>query len=428
MLLKCFFEYVLGMTTNTLLNLFIVLLLVKTFAELTLSLLNRSEVLANKDQIPEVFREFIDQSTYEKSVQYTLAKNTFGIIENIYDAVILGIIVLSGFLPWVFYGLQSILGTSLWAQSFTLIAMGIIFSLFTLPFEWYEQFRLEERFGFNRSTLGLWISDKVKGLALMVIIGVPVLWVVLKIFEKLPDIWWIWAFGFLFIFQMLMLILYPKFIMPLFNKLEPLKEGELKDRLIKLANRTGFKASTIEVMDGSKRSGHSNAFFTGFGRFRRIVLFDTLIQQLEPEELEAVLAHEIGHFKKGHILKMLAISGIATLLAFAVIAWLINKPWFFESFGFSQSDGMVPALILFILLSSLITFWFSPLMNLLSRKHEYEADAFAKKAMDNPEPLVRSLRKLSEKNLANLTPHRVFSGFYYSHPTFIEREKALRRD
>lgn len=428
MLLKCFFEYVLGMTTNTLLNLFIVLLLVKTFAELTLSLLNRSEVLANKDQIPEVFREFIDQSTYEKSVQYTLAKNTFGIIENIYDAVILGIIVLSGFLPWVFYGLQSILGTSLWAQSFTLIAMGIIFSLFTLPFEWYEQFRLEERFGFNRSTLGLWISDKVKGLALMVIIGVPVLWVVLKIFEKLPNVWWIWAFGFLFIFQILMLILYPKFIMPLFNKLEPLKEGELKDRLIKLANRTGFKASTIEVIDGSKRSGHSNAFFTGFGRFRRIVLFDTLIQQLEPEELEAVLAHEIGHFKKGHILKMLAISGIATLLAFGVIAWLINKPWFFESFGFSQSDGMVPALILFILLSSLITFWFSPLMNLLSRKHEYEADAFAKKAMDNPEPLVRSLRKLSEKNLANLTPHRVFSGFYYSHPTFIEREKALRSD
>lgn len=416
------------MTENILLDLFIVLLLLKTFAELTLSLLNRSEVLAHKDEIPEVFRGFIDQSTYEKSVQYTLAKNTFGIIENIYDAVILGLIVLSGFLAWVFYSLQSILGTSLWAQSFTLIVMGIIFSLFTLPFEWHEQFRLEERFGFNRSTLALWISDKVKGLALMVIIGVPVLWVILKIFEKLPNVWWIWAFGFLFIFQILMLILYPKFIMPLFNKLEPLKEGELKDRLIKLANRTGFKASTIEVIDGSKRSGHSNAFFTGFGRFRRIVLFDTLIQQLEPEELEAVLAHEIGHFKKGHILKMLAISGIATLLAFGVIAWLINKPWFFESFGFSQSDGMVPALILFILLSSLITFWFSPLMNLLSRKHEYEADAFAKKAMDNPEPLVRSLRKLSEKNLANLTPHRVFSGFYYSHPTFIEREKALRRD
>lgn len=416
------------MFTNILLNLFIVLLLFKIVTELILGLLNRSEVLAHKNRIPEVFRAFIDQSTYDQSVQYTLAKNTFGLLENIYDALVLAFIVLSGFLVWLFYGFQSILGTSVWAQSFTLIAMSLILSLFALPFEWYAQFCLEERFGFNRSTLALWVTDKLKGLVLMLVIGMPVLWVILKIFEKLPNTWWIWAFGFLFVFQILMLILYPKFIMPLFNKLEPLKEGALKDRLMKLANRTGFKASTIEVIDGSKRSGHSNAFFTGFGRFRRVVLFDTLIEQLEPEELEAVLAHEIGHFKKGHILKMLAISGISTFLAFASIAWLINKPWFFESFGFTHSDGMVPALILFILLSSLVTFWFAPLMNLLSRKHEYEADAFAKKAMNSAQPLILSLRKLSEKNLANLTPHKLFSAFYYSHPTFIEREKAMRRD
>lgn len=397
-------------------------------AELVLNVLNRSEILAHKGIVPEMFRGFIDEATYKRSVDYSLAKNRFSFIETTYDAVVLAFIILSGFLPWFFYGFQNILGTSLWAQAFTLISIGLVISLFGLPFEWYSQFRLEERFGFNKSTLALWITDKLKGLVLMFVIGLPVLWIILKLFTLLPNTWWIWGFAFLFVFQLLMLILYPRLIMPLFNKLEPLKEGELKDRLMKLASRTGFKASTIQVIDGSKRSGHSNAFFTGFGKFRRIVLFDTLIEQLTPEELEAVLAHEIGHYKKGHVPKMLIISAFCTLLAFGAIAWIIKKPWFFESFGFDPSSGMVPALILFVLLSSLITFWFSPLMNMLSRKHEYEADAFAKKVMNNEEPLILSLRKLSEKNLANLTPHKLFSTFYYSHPTLIEREKAMRRD
>lgn len=416
------------MSTNALLTLFVIFLCLKTVMELVLNFLNRSEVLVNKNNVPEVFRGIIDQSTYDRSVEYTLAKNRFSFIETIYDALILALIILSGFLPWVFYGLENILGTSLWAQAFSFLSITVIISLFGLPFEWYSQFRLEERFGFNKSTITLWITDKLKALVLMFVIGMPVIWVVLKLFTQLPHTWWIWGFAFLFIFQILMLILYPRLIMPLFNKLEPLKEGELKDRLIELAHRTGFKASTIQVIDGSKRSGHSNAFFTGFGKFRRIVLFDTLIEQLTPEELEAVLAHEIGHYKKGHVPKMIIISAIFTFLGFAAIAWLINKPWFFESFGFNPSSGMVPVLILFVLLGSLITFWFSPLMNLISRKHEYEADDFAKKAMHSPKPLILSLRKLSEKNLANLTPHKLFSTFYYSHPTLIEREKAMLRD
>lgn len=416
------------MPTNILLNLFIIFLVLKTLSELVLNFLNRSEILANKGMVPEMFRGFIDQSTYDKSVEYSLAKNRFSSIETIYDALVLAFIILSGFLPWLFYGMQNIFGTSLWAQAFTLIAMVVVISLFSQPFEWYSQFCLEERFGFNKSTLTLWVMDRLKALFLMFIIGVPVLWIILKLFAVLPATWWIWGFTFLFVFQLLMLILYPRVILPLFNKLEPLKEGELKDRLMQLANRTGFKASTIQVIDGSKRSGHSNAFFTGFGKFRRIVLFDTLIEQLTPIELEAVLAHEIGHYKKGHVPKMLIISAIFTFVAFAAIAWIIKKPWFFESFGFDPASGMVPALILFVLLSSLITFWFSPFMNMLSRKHEYEADAFAKKVMNSPEPLILSLRKLSEKNLANLTPHKLFSAFYYSHPTLIEREKAMRRD
>lgn len=416
------------MAGNLLVDLFIFLLVSKAAAELWLGFLNRKEVMANSGSVPEAFRGFIDQATYDKSVSYTLAKNAFGAFEVTYDTVVLGAIVLSGFLPKLFYAFQGVFGASLWGQAATLIGMMMVVALFALPLDWYSQFKLEERFGFNKSSFGLWISDKIKGLLLVIVIGVPVLWVILKFFQVMPNTWWLWAFGFLFGFQLLMMILYPQVIMPLFNKLEPLKEGELRDRLMRLADRTGFKASTIQVVDGSKRSGHSNAFFTGFGKFRRIVLFDTLIEQLEAEELEAVLAHEIGHYKKGHVLKLLGVSALTTFLMFAVIAWLIQKPWFFEAFGFEQSEGMVPALVIFLLISNLVTFWFTPLINLISRKHEYEADAFAKDAMGGSAPLISSLRKLSEKNLSNLTPAPLFSAFHYSHPTLLEREKAMSRD
>lgn len=414
------------MIGNLLIDFFILLLMSKAVVELWLGFLNRKEVLAHRKAVPEAFRGVMDQATYDKSVEYTLAKNAFGAFDTIYETILLLVVVLSGFLPWLFYHLEGVFGQSLWGQAITLIAMGVVVAIFSLPLDWYSQFRLEERFGFNRSSLGLWVSDKIKGLLLILVIGTPVVWVILKFFEVMPHTWWLWAFGFLFIFQLLMLVLYPQFIMPLFNKLEPLKDGELKEKLMHLANRTGFKASTIQVMDGSKRSAHSNAFFTGFGKFRRIVLFDTLMEQLEERELESVLAHEIGHYKKGHVVKMLAVSGVTTFVTFAIIGWLVKKPWFYESFGFSPSSGMVPALVLFMLLGGLLTFWFGPLTNLMSRKHEYEADAFAQEAMGEADSLIASLRKMSEKNLSNLTPHPLFSAFYYSHPTLLEREKALR--
>ncbi|MEO6246236.1 MAG: M48 family metallopeptidase, partial [Opitutaceae bacterium] len=236
--------------------------------------------------------------------------------------------------------------------------------------------------------------------------------------------WWLWAFGLMFGFQLLMMILYPKLILPLFNKLTPLPEGDLRTRLMALGDRTGFQAKTIEVIDGSKRSGHSNAYFTGFGRFRRIVLFDTLIAQLTPEELEAVLAHEIGHYRRGHIPKMIAMAAVMMLGGFAVIAWLARSNWFNAAFGFPTGE-IAPSFLLFGLLSGAVTFWFSPLSNLLSRKHEYEADAFARDAMGGPTAMLGALRKLAQKNLSNLTPHPWFSGFYYSHPTLVEREAAL---
>ncbi len=227
------------------------------------------------------------------------------------------------------------------------------------------------------------------------------------------------------------MVLYPMLIMPLFNKLSPLEEGPLRDRLMALSDRAGFKAQTIQVIDGSKRSGHSNAYFTGFGKFRRIVLYDTLIEQLSEEELEAVLAHEIGHYKKGHIPKMIALSALMMLAAFWIIDVLLHSSAFFEGFGFSPLEvgsigNLGIAMLLFSFLGGLVTFWISPLFHGMSRKHEYEADAFARDAVGDWKPLSGALRRLSEKNLSNLNPHPLYSGFHYSHPTLLERERAMK--
>jgi STE24 endopeptidase len=223
---------------------------------------------------------------------------------------------------------------------------------------------------------------------------------------------------------MLMLVLAPVLIMPLFNKFTPLPEGTLRERLLNLASRTGFQAQSIQVMDGSKRSRHSNAFFTGFGRFRKIVLFDTLIQQLNEAELEAVLAHEIGHYKRKHILKFLALSAGGSFVAFYLLSVLASQSWFYEAFHFRE-HSIASAILLFSLLSGTISFWLSPVINLWSRRYEYQADAFAAAAMREAKSLIGALRKLNEKNLSNLTPHPLYSGFYYSHPTLLEREGAL---
>jgi STE24 endopeptidase len=219
-------------------------------------------------------------------------------------------------------------------------------------------------------------------------------------------------------------VLAPVLILPLFNRFTPLPEGSLRERLLGLAERTRFRAQSIQVMDGSKRSRHSNAFFTGFGRLRRIVLFDTLIQQLAEAELEAVLAHEIGHFKKKHIPKMLAATALGSLAGFYLISLMARQPWFYASFGFAFGS-IVPALLLFALLSGLATFWISPLAHWWSRRYEYQADAFAAQVMREPRSLIGALRKLNEKNLGNLTPHPLYSRFYYSHPALLERERAL---
>ena len=395
--------------------------------ELVLSALNRAEVRRHAEAPPAAAAAIMDLATYRKSVAYTLEKSRFGAVAGIFDTLVTALVLFGGVLPLLFahvadWGAPN----AVWSHvMFVLLAM-MLLSVPSLPFEWWEQFRLEEKFGFNKSSVGLWVMDKVKGTVLTLVIGFPLLWALLSLVKWTGESWWLWGFALLFGFQLLMLVLYPKLILPLFNKLTPLPEGELRTRLLALGDRTGFHAKTIEVIDGSKRSGHSNAYFTGFGRFRRIVLFDTLIAQLTPEELEAVLAHEIGHYRRGHIPKMIALSAAMMAGGFGVIAWLARSPWFNLSFGF-PADELAPSFLLFGLLSGLVTFWFSPLMNGLSRKHEYEADAFAREAVGGPAAMVGALRKLAQKNLTNLTPHPWFSAFHYSHPTLVEREAALAR-
>ncbi len=400
------------------------LILAKWTAQVWLERLNLRHVLAHAGRVPEAFKEIVDEATYAKSVQYTAAKSRLYQLETTYNCAILLGVLYSGVLPWGLGLFRHWLSGSAWASAAFLFAIGLALSVPGLPLDWYEQFRLEERFGFNTTTQKLWWLDRLKGLSLAILLGYPLLVLVLKLAEWTGHWWWLWAWGALLAFQLLMALLAPVLILPLFNKFTALPEGSLRQRLLNLAERTRFHAQSVQVMDGSKRSRHSNAFFTGFGRFRKIVLFDTLIQQLTEPELEAVLAHEIGHFKKRHIPKMLAASALGSLAGFYLISLLAAQAWFYSSFGF-EPGALVAALLLFGLLSGAVTFYFSPVAHWWSRRYEYQADAFAAEVMSEARSLIGALRKLNEKNLSNLTPHPFYSGFYYSHPTLLEREEAL---
>jgi STE24 endopeptidase len=407
-----------------------VLILARATAELSLSRLNRDYVFARANDVPPAFRAMIDEATYRRSVDYTLAKSRFGDVVSMFDAVVLIAVLFSGVLPWAFGRFSASFGSSTLAMAGFLFVTGIALSIPGLPFAWYAQFKLEERFGFNTTTTKTWVLDHMKGFLLAGLLGYPLLALVLKLIEWTGANWWLWAAAIVIAFQLLLLLVAPAIIMPLFNEFTPLPEGTLRERLFALARRTKFPTRSIEAMDGSKRSCHSNAFFTGFGRFRKIVLFDTLITQLTEPELESVLAHEIGHYKKRHVVKLLGVSIAGVLVAFAAIAWLARQQWFYRAFGFEHQGGLaaanvVPAMLLFALLAGTISFWVSPVVHIWSRRFEYEADAFARATMGEAQPLIRALRKLSEKNLSNLTPHPLYSSFYYSHPTLLERERAL---
>lgn len=412
---------------------FIILLSIlgfKLLVELFLNALNRKHIKAHADALPSAFNGIMDEVTYQKSVAYSLAKNTFGSWHEIYDTLIYVGILLSNIVIVSLVELTNRWGVGVWSLAFTTVLIQVVMSFPGWPLEWWSQFRLEEKYGFNRSTQALWWMDRLKMLCLAPIITAPILTLIFYFYSVFPmNGWWIAALS-VIIFQLLLMLLYPRLILPLFNKLSPLEEGPLKERLMGLADRLGFQAKTIQVMDGSKRSGHSNAFFTGFGRFRRIVFFDTLLNQLDSEELEAVLAHEIGHYKHHHVLKHLALNSGLIFLAFYALNWILKSDGLFSFFNLTidQKSLWLPALLILggPILGALL-FFFKPIFNAYSRKHEYEADSFAFRGMGNRfEPLSAALRKLHKENLSNLTPHPLFSAVHYSHPTLLEREAHLK--
>ncbi|MCB1126102.1 MAG: M48 family metallopeptidase, partial [Verrucomicrobiae bacterium] len=351
------------------------LIAARTLADLWLERLNQRHLDRFADAVPDAFRGVVDEATYHRTVEYTRARSRLSQVESIWSAVVLCLVLFSGVLPLLWNLHAARLGSGEWSVAWFLLSAMTAVSLTDLPLDWYAQFRLEERFGFNTTTRKLWWIDRVKGLVIGAVLVIPLVWLLLKTVGWAGDLWWLYGGLLVIAFQLVMAFVAPIWLLPLFNKFTPLAEGALRERLLALARRTRFQARAIEVMDGSKRSRHSNAFFTGLGQFRKIVLFDTLIEQLDEAEVEAVLAHEIGHFRLRHVPKMLLIGSAQVLAGFWVLAWLAGKPAFYEAFGLPpQPVGL--AFLLFALLAGTVLFWVSPLFNRWSRKHEYEADAF----------------------------------------------------
>jgi STE24 endopeptidase len=411
--------------------LFLAFFALEFLVEFTLNELNLRHVRARRSptEVPSLFYGGLQSQEYEKSVEYTLAKGRFQRWAEIYGRLVVLAILFSGLL-----GLLDEL-TGRWARDFSLgayghgilfcLTVGFYFIVTSLPTGLYSTFALEAKFGFNKTTLSLYFTDKFKGLALGLLIGVPFLLVVLWLMNATGGYWWIWAFAFISVFQLLMIVIFPTLIAPWFNKFEPLQDGELRRRILALAEQVGFQTSGIFSMDGSRRSAHSNAYFTGIGKAKRIVLFDTLIEQMSIDQGLAVLAHEMGHYKMKHIQRMLLVQTIFLLVGLYVLSWLIDFAPLYRAFGLAPSHHA--ALILFSLLSGSFTFFLGPLMNVLSRRHEYEADHFAARTLRNGKPMEEALINLTVKNLSNLTPHPWYSAYHYSHPSPVERISAIRQ-
>jgi STE24 endopeptidase len=408
---------------------FLVLFTLEFVVEFVLNELNLKYVRArwSASHIPDFIAGKMTPKEYDKSLRYTLAKGKFARWSEVYNRIITLAVLFTGFLPLFDRMAQrwaSVLPVPGYAHGIIFcFGVGLVYSLAALPMDLYATFGLEGRFGFNRTTWRLYFADKLKGAMLGIVIGAPFLWVVLWLMDNPGPYWWVWTFLFIAGFQFVMILVYPAFIAPWFNKFEPLKEGEFHDRIIALADKVGFKTSGIFSMDGSKRSGHSNAYFTGLGKAKRIVLFDTLLEQMTIDQGLAVLAHEMGHYKMKHISRMLAVQICFLLLGLYLLSLLLEYPPFYAAFGLDSSSHA--ALVLFSLISGPATFYLSPLVNGLSRKHEYEADYFAAKTLGDTQAMKEALINLTVKNLSNLTPHPWYSAYHYSHPTTAERIHAL---
>lgn len=374
-------------------------------------------------EIPATFRGYIDDEAYAQSQEYTREKSVLGITEGVVSLVVLFIFWWFGGFGWLDEKVRSLgYGPVVTGMGF-IAALMIAQQVLSTPFDLYSTFVLEEKFGFNRTTFATWVMDRIKGATLGALIGLPLLAALLWIFQTVPMAW-LWGWGLVTGFSLLLAYVAPTWIMPLFNKFEPLEEGALKTEIHAMAEKCEFPLKEVSVMDGSKRSAKSNAFFTGFGNNKRIALFDTLIENHTVPELVGVLAHEIGHFKKRHIVKSLVIGILTTGVTFFLLGLMMQNRALHDAFGVKETSVYV-SLVLFGILMSPVNDLLSIGSHWLSRKHEFEADAYAADVTGNPSAMADALRKLSKDNLSNLTPHPFYVFLNYTHPPVTERVKAL---
>ena len=383
-------------------------------------------VAQHRAAVPAAFAKTISLASHQKAADYTITKARFGLLEMAFGAALL--------LGWTLLGgidflNQAIGSTSLASygnllpQLVLLGAFAVISGFLNLPFTLYSTFKIEERFGFNKTTLRLWLLDGIKGLLVGAVVGLPIVALILWLMASSGSLWWLWAWGSWMGFNMLLLVLYPTVIAPLFNKFKPIDDESLKARVTALMQRCGFASKGLFVMDGSKRSAHANAYFTGFGAAKRVVFYDTLLQALSPAEVDAVLAHELGHFKHKHIVKRIIGMFAMSFVGFALLGWLSSQLWFYTGLGVTPNlngGNDAIALLLFMLVVPLFSFFISPIFAQFSRKHEFEADAYAALQTDGKD-LQSALLKLYQDNASTLTPDPVFVKFYYSHPPASER-------
>jgi STE24 endopeptidase len=399
-------------------NLFSYTFLTLLFCSLTLQFYlifrHLRHVGLHREKVPEEFSENISLEAHQKAADYTQAKSRIGIVDLILSSALLLIWTLGGGFNFIDQIIRGMTTSELWTGVCFMLSVLILSSLLDIPMSIYRTFILEEKFGFNKTTPKIFISDMVKSFILMIIIGTPMLALILWIMTNAGDNWWLYVWMTWLGFSLFMMWFYPEFIAPMFNKFKPLENLELKSRIENLLGRNGFASQGIFVMDGSSRSSHGNAYFTGMGSNKRIVFFDTLINDLSHQEIEAVLAHELGHFKCNHIKKRISVMAIVFLIGFWILGWLIDKQWFYSGLGVDQASNYM-ALILFMMALPVFTFFLQPISSYFSRRDEFEADDFAAEQA-HASDLIKALVKLYKENANTLTPDPLYSAFHDSHP------------
>jgi len=412
------------MTAGQFTLIFIAALALTTLAKLWLARRQLAHISAHRASVPEAFREKIELEDHQKAADYTSAKTRFAMFSILFDAILLLAFTLAGGIQYLSDISRGWFDAPLVQGMATIVAVLLLSSLLEAPFSLYRTFVIESRFGFNKMSLVLYLTDALKSLALGAILGLPLLLGVLWLMERMGEFWWLYVWLVWVAFNLAILFIYPSFIAPLFNKFTPLQDAAMKARIEALLDRCGFAAQGLFVMDGSKRSAHGNAYFTGFGKTKRIVFFDTLLERLSGNEVEAVLAHELGHFKRRHVLKRIIATFAMSLGFLWLLGQLMQNSWFFQGLGVSTPSTAL-ALLLFFMIMPIFSFLLHPLLSAYSRKHEFEADSYAA-GHTAAADLVSALVKMYQDNAATLTPDPLYSRFYDSHPPAVVRIAQLQ--